>query len=121
YGQDIKIMKNKSEAEQHRIEHETGVKGHSILFELHSISFLEFFLVNIMHVLFKNTAQHMFRHFASKFFNNEELNNTDYKVLVDSWNEIGKILELNHKLMPMEFGRPSINIHKYYTAFKAED
>ncbi|RIB00492.1 hypothetical protein C2G38_1885947, partial [Gigaspora rosea] len=121
YNQDINMLENKSKAERHRIERETDVNGRSILFELHSISFPASFPIDIMHALFENTAQHMFRHYTGKFYNNEELNNTNYKVPSNSWNEIGKIMELNHKMMPSEFGRPLINIHKYYTAFKTED
>ncbi|CAG8523147.1 33902_t:CDS:2 [Gigaspora margarita] len=78
------------------------------------------FPIDIMHALFENTAKHMFRHYIGKFYN-EELNNSIYKVSSNSWNEIGKIKELNRKMMPSEFGRPPINIHKYYTAFKAKD
>ena len=121
YLQNIKALKNKSKTERHKIECETGVNGHSILFELHSIEFPASFPIDIMHALFENIAPHMFRHFTGKFFNNEILNNTDYKITSENWNEIIKIIEQNRKTMPMEFGRPPINIQKYHSSFKVED
>ncbi|RIB24933.1 hypothetical protein C2G38_1957178, partial [Gigaspora rosea] len=121
YLQDIKMLESKHGAERRIIERDTGIIGHSILFELHSINFSASFPVDIMHALFENTAQHMFRHFNGKFFNNEKLNNTEYKISADNWNKIGKIMELNRKMMPMEFGRPPTNIQKYCTTLKAED
>ncbi|CAG8716739.1 6875_t:CDS:2, partial [Gigaspora rosea] len=102
-------------------ECETGVNGQSILFELHSIDFPASFPVDIMHALFENVAQHMFRHFTSKFYNNEKLNDTGYKISTHNWNKIGKIMEHNRKTMPLEFGRPPINIQRYYNGFKAEN
>ncbi|CAG8856950.1 17555_t:CDS:2, partial [Gigaspora margarita] len=84
YLQNIKALENKSES----------VNGHSILFELRSISFPVSFPIDIMHFLFENTAQHMFCHFN---------------------------VEFNQKMMPSEFGRPLINIQKYYNSLKAED
>lgn len=89
--------------------------------ELQSIDFPASFSIDIMHALFENIAPHMFRHFNGKFFNNEELNDTDYKISSDSWNEITKIIEQNRKNMPMGFERPPINILKHHSAFKAED
>ncbi|RIB00214.1 hypothetical protein C2G38_2307619, partial [Gigaspora rosea] len=74
-----------------------------------------------MHSLFENTIQHMFRHFNSKFFNNEKLNNADYKITTNHWNEIERIVEFNQKMMPSEFERLPINIQKYYNSLKAED
>jgi hypothetical protein len=74
-----------------------------------------------MHALFENVAPHMFRHFIGKFFKNEILNNTEYKISKNKWNEIEKIIEYNKKAMPISFGRPLINIQKYYSSFKAEE
>ncbi|CAG8832395.1 6954_t:CDS:2, partial [Gigaspora margarita] len=76
---------------------------------------------DIMHALFENIAPHMFRHFIGKFFKNETLNNTEYKILKKNWNKIEKIIEYNKKAMPTDFGRPLINIQKYYLSFKAEE
>lgn len=98
-----------------------GVNGRSILLELRSIDFSASFPIDIMHALFENIAPHMFRHFNSKFFSNETLNDTDYKISSGNWNEIIKIIEQNRKTMPMGFGRPPINIQKHHSAFKAED
>ncbi|CAG8850794.1 14828_t:CDS:2, partial [Gigaspora margarita] len=121
YLQNIKALENKSESEHYKIKRETGVNGHSVLFELYSISFPASFPIDIMHSLFENTAQHMFRHFNSKFFSNKKLNNAEYKITTNHWNEIGRIVEFNRKMMPSEFGRPPINIQKYYNSLKAED
>ncbi|EXX77849.1 hypothetical protein RirG_020040 [Rhizophagus irregularis DAOM 197198w] len=120
YLQDIEAVENRSRV-RNRIMHEQGVNGRSILLELQSIDFPASFSIDIMHALFENIAPHMFRHFNGKFFNNEELNDTDYKISSDSWNEITKIIEQNRKNMPMGFGRPPINILKHHSAFKAED
>ncbi|RIA98244.1 hypothetical protein C1645_731794 [Glomus cerebriforme] len=120
YLQDIEAVENRGRV-RNRIIHEQGVNGHSILLELQSIDFPTSFSIDIMHALFENIAPHMFRHFNEKFFNNEELNDTNYKISSDSWNEITKIIEQNRKNMPMGFGRPPINILKYHSAFKAED
>ncbi|CAG8793726.1 26192_t:CDS:2, partial [Gigaspora margarita] len=79
------------------------------------------FPVDTMHALFENVAQHMFHHLTGKFYNNEKLNDTEYKILTHNWNKIGKIIEHNQKTMLLEFGRPPINIQKYYNGFKAED
>ncbi|CAG8602618.1 12999_t:CDS:2, partial [Gigaspora rosea] len=65
--------------------------------------------------------QHMLRHFIGKFYNNEKLNDAEYKISTHNWNKIGKIMEDNRKMMPLEFGRPPINIQKYYNSFKAKD
>ncbi|CAG8512192.1 17192_t:CDS:2 [Cetraspora pellucida] len=70
------------------------INGHSILFELHSISFPASF---------------------------PKLNNAEYKITTNHWNEIGKIVELNWKMMSSEFGRPPINIQKYCNSLKTED
>ncbi|CAG8541493.1 8207_t:CDS:2, partial [Cetraspora pellucida] len=121
YLQDIKALENKSGSERHKIERETGVNGCSVLFELCSISFPSSFPIDIMHALFENTTQHMFRHFAGKFFNDEKLNDMEYKITTKNWNEIRRIVELNRRMMPLEFGRPPINIQKYYNTLKAED
>ncbi|CAG8691071.1 6283_t:CDS:2, partial [Gigaspora rosea] len=117
----LEALENKSESERYKIERETGVNGHSILFELRLISFPASFPIDIMHSLFENTIQHMFRHFNSKFFNNEKLNNADYKITTNHWNEIERIVEFNQKMMPSEFERLPINIQKYYNSLKAED
>ncbi|POG60886.1 hypothetical protein GLOIN_2v1466139, partial [Rhizophagus irregularis DAOM 181602=DAOM 197198] len=118
YLQDIEVVENRG---RNRIMHERGVNGRSILLELQSIDFPASFSIDIMHALFENIAPHMFRHFNRKFFNNKELNDTDYKISSDSCNEITKIIEQNQKNMPMGFGRPPINILKHHFAFKAED
>ena len=98
-----------------------GINGCSILLELHSIEFPTSFPIDIMHAFFENISPHMYRHFIEKFFNNEILNDTDYKIPSYDWNEITKIIEQNHKTMPMEFGRPPTNIQKHHLGFKAED
>ncbi|CAB4383931.1 unnamed protein product [Rhizophagus irregularis] len=51
----------------------------------------------------------------------ETLNDTDYKISSENWNEITKIIKQNRKTMPMGFGRPPINIQKHHSAFKVED
>ncbi|CAG8480506.1 413_t:CDS:2 [Racocetra fulgida] len=107
---DITKTECKSKNDRHKIEHETGVNGHSILFELSSIDFPASFLVDIMYALFENVAQHMLCHFIGKFYNNENLNNTEYKISTHNWDKIRKIIENNRKMMLLEFGRPLINI-----------
>ncbi|CAG8850549.1 46217_t:CDS:2 [Gigaspora margarita] len=87
YLQNIKVLENK--------KRETGLNGHSVLFELRSISFPASFPIDIMHSLFENIAQHMFRHFNGKFFSNEKLNNAEYKITINHWNEIKRIVEFN--------------------------
>ncbi|RIB16452.1 hypothetical protein C2G38_2316543 [Gigaspora rosea] len=114
-------MECKRKNEQQKVERKTGVNGYSILFELSSIDFPASFPVDIMHALFENVAQHMLRHFIGKFYNNEKLNDAEYKISTHNWNKIGKIMEDNRKMMPLEFGRPPINIQKYYNSFKAKD
>ena len=84
YLQDIKAIENKSGNEKHKIEHETGVNGHSILFKLHSINFPASFPIDIKHALFENVSYHMFCHFIGKFFNNEKLNNAKYKISINN-------------------------------------
>ena len=63
----------------------------------------------------------MFRHFTGKFFSNESLNNADYKISSNNWNEITEIIEQNRKTIPNVFERSPINILKHHFAFKAED
>ena len=63
----------------------------------------------------------MFHHFIDNFFNNEILNNTEYKISKNKQNEIEKIIKYNKKTMLISFGRPLIDIQKYYLSFKAEE
>ncbi|CAI2195296.1 14756_t:CDS:2, partial [Funneliformis geosporum] len=121
YLQDIEAIENEIRGARTRIQRERDINGRSILLELCSIDFPASFSIDIMHALFENVAPHMFRHFSGKFFNNEMLNNTDYKISFSNWNKITKTIEQNQKMMPKEFGRHPINIQKYHSAFKAED
>ncbi|CAG8799815.1 20043_t:CDS:1, partial [Gigaspora rosea] len=88
-------MECKRKNERQKVECKTGVNGYSILFELSSIDFPASFPVDIMHVLFENVAQHMLCHFIGKFYNNEKLNDAEYKISTHNWNKIGKIMEDN--------------------------
>ncbi|RGB26442.1 hypothetical protein C1646_631332, partial [Rhizophagus diaphanus] len=92
--QDIEAMENERRY-KNVIQREKGINGRSILLELQSIDFPASFPVDIMHALFENTASHMFRHFNGKFFNNEILNEADYKIQSENWKEIVKIIQQN--------------------------
>ena len=90
------------------------------MFELKSIEFPASFPIDIMHGLFENIAPAMLRHWFGTFFKKDF--NSDECVLSKSiWNEIGTIMEKNRKNMPLDFGRPPIDIQKHFAGFKAED
>lgn len=90
-----------------------GVNGRSIL-NLSSSP------VDIMHSLFENAVPAMFRHWSGTFFKNNEDFDSDY-LPSSVWVKIGEIMQSNQKNMPLEFGRPPINIQRHSSAFKAED
>lgn len=48
-------------------------------------------------------------------------NNSGYVLSNKVWTEIGNIMNRNRKNMPLDFGRPPINIQRYSATFKAED
>ncbi|RIB06185.1 hypothetical protein C2G38_1910086, partial [Gigaspora rosea] len=98
-----------------------GLNGRSILFELNSIEFPISFPVDIMHVLFENVAPAMLRHWSSTFFKDSQISNADYILSNSDWTKIVKIMESNRKNMPLNFGRPLIDIQRHSAAFKAED
>ena len=74
-----------------------------------------------MHGLFENVTPSMIRHWSGTFF--REIRDSDHNYVMASnvWAEIGKTMENNRKNMPLDFGRPPINIHQHSAAFKAED
>jgi hypothetical protein len=98
-----------------------GVNGRSILLELRSIEFPTSFPVDIMHALFENIAPAIFRHWTGVFYKGNQDDDSDYILSGSAWMKIGKIMESNRTNMPLEFGRPPINIQRHSTAFKAED
>src|SRR5207244_6963926 len=105
----------------HNLLNSLGVNGRSILFELKSISFPISFPVDIMHGLFENIAPAMLRHWSGTFFKEDQDNNSEYILSNSVWTEIGNIMDKNRKNMPLDFGRPLINIQRHSAAFKAED
>lgn len=74
-----------------------------------------------MHGLFENIAPAMLRHWSGTFFKEDQNSNSDYVLHNKDWIEIGKIMEKNKKNMPLDFGRPPINIQQHSAAFKAEE
>jgi len=89
------------------------------LFELASIEFPASFPVDIMHGLFENVTPAMFRHWSGTF--SKENQDSDYILPSSFWVEIGRLMEKNRKNMPLDFGRPPIDIQRHSGAFKAED
>jgi hypothetical protein len=98
-----------------------GVNGRSILFELESIKFPQSFPVDIMHGLFENIAPVMLRHWSGTFFKGSQDESSDYVLPQALWKDMGKIMDSNRKNMPLDFGRPPIDIQRHSAAFKAED
>lgn len=98
-----------------------GLNGQSILFELKSIEFPASFPVDIMHGLFENIAPSMLRHWSGTFFKDDQGSGSDYILSNSDWIEIGRIMEKNRRNMPLDFGRPPIDIQRHSAAFKAED
>jgi hypothetical protein len=86
------------------------VYDQSILFELKSIKFPTSFPVDIMHSLFENIALSMLWHWSNTFFKEDHNNNIDYVLSNKVWTEIGNIMNINRKNMPLDFGRPPIDI-----------
>ena len=74
-----------------------------------------------MHGLFENIAPAMFRHWSGSFFKEDQDFNSDYVLHNKDWAEIGEIMANNKKNMPLDFGRPPINIQRHSAAFKAEE
>jgi hypothetical protein len=74
-----------------------------------------------MHGLFENVAPAMLRHWSGTFFKDDQNFNPDYILSNNDWIEIGKIMKKNQKNMPLNFGRPPIDIQRHSAAFKAED
>lgn len=91
------------------------------MFELESIEFPASFPVDIMHGLFENVAPAMLRHWSGTFFREIQDSGHDYIISSNVWAEIGKMMEKNRKNMPLDFGRPPIDIQRHSAAFKAED
>ncbi|RIB04191.1 hypothetical protein C2G38_1988758, partial [Gigaspora rosea] len=83
-----------------------GVNSQSILFELKSTNFPDLFPIDIMHLLYKNIPNYMFKYWNGSFYsNNPSLNMNEYTVQKNTWVTIGKIMESNQKSMPICFGR----------------
>jgi hypothetical protein len=93
------------------------------LFELTSIEFPASFPVDIMHGLFENVVPAMYRHWSGTFSkeNQDSESGLDYILPRHIWAEIGKLTEKNRKNMPLDFGRPPIDIQRHSAGFKAED
>ena len=49
-----------------------GINGQSILFELSSTKFPESFPIDIMHLLYENIPQYMFKHWSGTFYKSKE-------------------------------------------------
>ena len=96
-----------------------GINGHSILFELRSISFPDSFPVDVMHCLFENVVPAMFRHWNGTFFK-DGLSQTECTLPPSTWQAIGEVMERNRENMPTDFGRAPIDIHRHASGFKAE-
>ena len=74
-----------------------------------------------MHGLFENIAPAMLRHWSGTFFKENQDNNYDYILSRRNWTEIGNTMEKNKKNMPLDFGRPPIDIQRYSASLKAKD
>lgn len=74
-----------------------------------------------MHALFENVVPMMFRHWNGAFFKGNQAQGADYILPGSAWKEMGHIMESNRKNMPLDFGRPLINIQRHSAAFKAEE
>jgi len=74
-----------------------------------------------MHGLFENVAPAMLRHWSGTFFKDDQDSSSNYVLSNSDWAGIGNIMEKNRKKMPLDFGRPPINIQRYSAGFKAED
>ena len=74
-----------------------------------------------MHGLFENVAPAMLCHWSGTFSREIQESDSDYILSNNVWVEIGKLMEKNRKNMPLDFGRPPIDIQRHSAAFKAED
>ena len=72
-----------------------------------------------MHALFENVAPAMLRHWSGTFFKDGRVD--EYVLYSQSWAMISQLLEKNRENMPMDFGRPPIDIHRHSAGLKAED
>ncbi len=98
-----------------------GINGQSILFELSSTKFLKSFPIDIMHLLYENIPQYMFKHWSGTFYKSKENPIDEYFISKNVWSEIGKRMQESRKMMPTHFGRPPRNIHTHHNGFKAEE
>ena len=74
-----------------------------------------------MHGLFENIVPSMFRHWSGLFFKDDRDADVSHVLPKYVWAEIGTIMQTNRENMPLDFGRPPIDIQRHYAAFKAED
>ena len=79
---------------------------------MESTKFPDSFPIDIMYLLYENIPGYMFKHWYGCFFNNPNLNMNKYTIQKSVWITIGKTMEANKKLMPVDFGWSPRNIVK---------
>ena len=93
------------------------------MFDLPSIKFPSSFPLDIMHLMFENIAEYMFKHWIGRFFNKDHNseNNRPYVLSITIWNEIGNQMYSARKTIPSYLGRPPRDIVLHHAGYKAEE